>query len=56
MKSSGERPSGDRGEPEENLPSRLADLARRLRPLYDTRPVTCDEWDAASGDEQGLRG
>ena len=29
---------------------RLRDLARRLHPLYDTRPVSRDEWDAALGD------
>ena len=36
---------------EEDLPARLAELARRLRPHYDRRPVGRDEWDAASGDE-----
>ena len=35
-----------------DLPARLADLAQRLRPLYDRRPVSRDEWDAASGDER----
>jgi antitoxin VapB len=37
---------------ERDLPARLADLARRLRPLYDTRPVSRAEWDVASGDDQ----
>ena len=35
-----------------DLATRLAALAERLRPLYDTRPVTRDEWDVASGDER----
>ena len=35
-----------------DLPARLADMARRLCPLYDRRPVSRDEWDAASGDER----
>jgi hypothetical protein len=51
---SGERPNGERGQREQNLQTRLADFARRLRPLYDTRPVTRDEWDAASGDERPI--
>jgi hypothetical protein len=50
--SSGEKPNGHRGQPDENLPVQLTEFARRLRPLYDTQPVTRDEWDAASGDEQ----
>ena len=33
------------------LPDRLTTLSARLRAAYDTRPVTQDEWDAASGDE-----
>jgi antitoxin VapB len=37
---------------EDDLPGRLADLARQLRPFYDRRPVSRDEWDAASGDER----
>lgn len=37
---------------EDDLPVRLADLARRLGPLYDRRPVSRDEWDDASGDER----
>ena len=37
---------------EGNVATRLAELARRLRPLYDTRPVTREEWDAASGDQR----
>ena len=36
----------------DNLESRLFDLARRLSRSYDTRPVTREEWDAASGDRQ----
>ena len=56
MTPSGESPSADLGPPDENLPDRLADLVRRLRPIYDTRPVTRDEWDAAAGDEGGRWG
>ncbi len=52
MTPSGETPNGVRGQREENLLERLADLARRLRPLYDTQPVTREEWNAASGDER----
>jgi antitoxin VapB len=35
-----------------DLPARLAALADRLRPAYDTRPVSRAEWDAASGDDK----
>jgi antitoxin VapB len=35
-----------------DLSERLAALAARIRPLYDTRPVDKEEWDAASGDEE----
>ena len=31
-----------------NLAERLAALSARLRDAYDTRPVTREEWDAAS--------
>ncbi len=34
-----------------DLPGRLTALAERLRPAYDTRPITRAEWDAASGDD-----
>lgn len=34
-----------------DLPARLAALSGRLRAAYDTRPVSREEWDAASGDE-----
>ena len=37
---------------EDNLASRLTELASRLSRSYDTRPVTREEWDAASGDRQ----
>ena len=37
---------------EDNLASRLTELVRRLSRSYDTRPVTREEWDAASGDRQ----
>jgi antitoxin VapB len=37
---------------EDNLASRLTDLARRLSRSYDTRPVTREEWDTASGERQ----
>lgn len=33
------------------LSARLAALGEQMRPAYDTRPVTRQEWDAASGDE-----
>jgi antitoxin VapB len=36
---------------EEGLPDRLERVAARLRSRYDTRPVTKEEWDWASGDE-----
>ena len=35
-----------------DLPTRIAEFARRIRDAYDTRPVTKAEWDAASGDEE----
>jgi antitoxin VapB len=34
-----------------DLPARLNPLLQRLRTVYDTRPVSRAEWDAASGDE-----
>jgi antitoxin VapB len=34
----------------EDLPARLTRLAKRLRRAYDTRPISRDEWDAASGE------
>ncbi|MCK6451641.1 MAG: type II toxin-antitoxin system VapB family antitoxin [Alphaproteobacteria bacterium] len=34
-----------------DLPKRLEAFARRIRKEYDTRPITKEEWDAASGDE-----
>jgi len=37
---------------EDNLASRLTDLARRLSKSYDTRAVTPEEWDIASGERQ----
>jgi antitoxin VapB len=33
-----------------DMPARLTALVERLRPAYDTRPVSRAEWDAASGD------
>ena len=33
-----------------DLPARLTALSERLRPFYDTRPVSQEEWDAAGGD------
>ncbi|MEQ1864856.1 MAG: type II toxin-antitoxin system VapB family antitoxin [Micropepsaceae bacterium] len=33
-----------------DLPARIKAFAARIRPNYDTRPVTKAEWDAASGD------
>jgi len=38
------------GHQEDDLPTRLRDLAERLRASYDTRPVSPAEWDAACGD------
>ena len=35
-----------------DLPARIAEFALRIRDVYDTRPVTKAEWDAASGDEE----
>ncbi|WP_158926471.1 type II toxin-antitoxin system VapB family antitoxin [Acidisphaera sp. S103] len=32
------------------LPARLTALSSQLRPTYDTRPVSRQEWDAATGD------
>ena len=37
--------------PEHDLAERLRDLAARLQPHYDTRPVCREEWDVASGDQ-----
>jgi len=34
-----------------DLPARIAVLARRLAGLYDMKPVTKAEWDAAAGDQ-----
>jgi hypothetical protein len=34
-----------------SLPARLKALSCQLRPAYDTRPVSRQEWDAADGDE-----
>lgn len=33
-----------------DLPARVAALSSRLRAAYDARPVSREEWDAASGD------
>ncbi len=35
---------------EADLPARLAALSARLRQSYDTRPISREEWDAASGE------
>ena len=35
----------------DDLPARLAHFARGRMGAYDTRPVSREEWDAASGDE-----
>jgi antitoxin VapB len=37
--------------PESDLPKKLKSFAQRIRANYDTRPVTKDEWDSASGDD-----
>lgn len=33
-----------------DLPARLEAFAARVRPQFDTRPVTQEEWDEACGD------
>ncbi len=33
-----------------SLPTRVSDLATRLRAAYDSSPVSREEWDAAAGD------
>lgn len=38
-------------EADNDLPERIKAFAERIRPNYDTRPVTKAEWDWASGDE-----
>jgi antitoxin VapB len=38
-------------EAEADLPARIKAFAQRIRPHYDTRPVSGAEWDWASGDE-----
>ena len=38
-------------EADHDLPARIKAFAARIRPHYDTRPVTTAEWDWASGDE-----
>ena len=35
----------------DELAIRLNAFARRFRPRYDTRPISREEWNAASGDE-----
>jgi antitoxin VapB len=35
-----------------NLPERLLEFAERVGADYDTRPVSREEWDAASGDQR----
>lgn len=35
-----------------DLPARLAAFAARMRDAYDTRPVSREEWNAASGDDR----
>ena len=35
-----------------DLPARLGALSQSLREAYDTRPVTSEEWDEASGETQ----
>jgi len=36
---------------DKDLPARIKAFAQRIRPNYDSRPVTKAEWDRASGDE-----
>jgi antitoxin VapB len=40
-----------RRESDADLPARWAALSGELRLAYDTRPISRQEWDAASGDE-----
>jgi antitoxin VapB len=45
----------ERRKKEEDLPARLAAFyEKRIRGKYDTRPITQEEWDLASGDEWDL--
>jgi antitoxin VapB len=37
---------------EKDLPNRLKAFTDRIAENYDTRPVTKEEWDRASGDEE----
>lgn len=34
-----------------DLPARIKAFSERIRPHYDLRPVTKEEWDRAGGDE-----
>lgn len=49
-RSLGERLDRVRRRRSEDLPARIAAFRERVRPLLDTRPVTREEWDAASDD------
>jgi antitoxin VapB len=42
----------ERRQPTRDLPDRLAALVERLGSGYDRRPVSREEWNAASGDEE----
>lgn len=46
-----ERLARERAAREIDLPARIKAFAKRIRPAYDTRPVSKAEWDWASGDE-----
>jgi len=46
-----ERLARERAARETDLPAQIKAFARRIRPGYDTRPVTKCEWDWARGDE-----
>ena len=35
-----------------NMAARVAALAEQMRTAYDTRPVSCAEWDAAAGEAE----
>jgi antitoxin VapB len=39
-------------ETETDLPARVAAFVDRIAENYDTRPVTQEEWDRASGDDE----
>lgn len=45
-----ERLERERRRRAQDMPARISEFVERARPLLDTRPVTREEWDAASDD------